>query len=114
MRNIRQRRKSKEINGRLNRWSFRKFQSRVEYKAKLVGLNVVYVKAKGTLSLCPSGYRLMKCSKCGLEEDRDVIAVRKLLQKQIDVLSSTVQGESPSMKRGGKTSVTEVNARSER
>ncbi|MBS7614090.1 IS200/IS605 family accessory protein TnpB-related protein, partial [Candidatus Bathyarchaeota archaeon] len=71
LRNIRQRRKSKEINGRLNRWSFRKFQSRVEYKAKLVGLNVVYVKAKGTLSLCPSGYRLMKCSKCGLE-DRDV------------------------------------------
>jgi putative transposase len=45
--------RSKELNGRLNRWSFRRFQRIVEYKAKLAGLNVVYVDAKGTSSLCP-------------------------------------------------------------
>jgi len=44
---------SKELNGRLNRWSFRKLQEIMEYKAKLAGLNVVYVDARGTSSLCP-------------------------------------------------------------
>jgi putative transposase len=82
---------SKQMNGRLHRWSFRKLQSVVEYKAKLNGLTVVYVDARGTSSLCPEcgvklrrslrGYRLMRCPKCGMEEDRDVIAVRNLLLK---------------------------------
>jgi putative transposase len=74
--NIRKRiRRSKAINGRLNRWSFRKLQEIIEYKAKLAGLNVTYVNAKGTSSLCPicggrlspNGYRQMKCKKCGLK-----------------------------------------------
>jgi len=52
--NMRKRiRYSKELNGRLNRWSFRKLQEITEYKAKLAGLNVVYVDARGTSSLCP-------------------------------------------------------------
>jgi putative transposase len=102
---------SKAMNGRLNRWSFRKFQEIVEYKAKLTGLNVIYVNARGTSSLCPicggrlspNGYRQMKCSVCGLRQDRDVIAVRNLLRRyQIDVGSSPVHPKSPLMKRGGK------------
>jgi len=110
--NIRKKiRRSRELNGRLNRWSFRKLQSIIEYKARLASLNVKYVDAKGTSSLCPTcggklspnGYRLMKCLSCGLEEDRDVIAVKNLLRKhQIDVPSSSVQGESPPMIGGGK------------
>jgi len=52
--NIRKRtRRSKELNGRLNRWSFRKLQNIIEYKAKLVGLNVNYVNAKGNLKPVP-------------------------------------------------------------
>ncbi|MBS7611483.1 transposase [Candidatus Bathyarchaeota archaeon] len=90
LKNIRQKKKSKELNGRLNRWSFRRLQAIIEYKAELAGMNVIYVKAQGTSSLCPicrvklspRGYRMMKCSKCGLEEDRDAIAVRNLLQKR--------------------------------
>jgi putative transposase len=47
-------------------------------------LKITYVDAKGTSSLCPicgeklspNGCRQMKCSECGLEEDRDVIAVK--------------------------------------
>gem|GEM_PF-5128256 len=51
----------------------------------------------------PLGYRLMKCPRCGLEEDRDIVAVKNLLQRiQIDVPASTVHGESPPMKGGGK------------
>jgi putative transposase len=110
--NIRKRiRRSKAINGRLNRWSFRKLQKIIDYKARVAGLNVTYVNAKGTSSLCPicggkispNGYRLMKCLSCGLEEDRDVIAVRNLLHKyQTDVGASPVHPESPPMKGGGK------------
>jgi len=74
--------RSKAINGRLNRWSFRKFQNIVDYKARLAGLNVKYIEADYTSSLCPvcgeklspNGYRQMKCGKCRLEEDGDVIA----------------------------------------
>jgi putative transposase len=110
--NIRRRiRRSKAINGRLNRWSFRKLQEIIEYKAKLAGLNVTYVNAKGTSILCPicggrlspNGYRQMKCKKCGLKQDRDIIAVRNLLHRcQIDVGASPVHPESPPMIGGGK------------
>ncbi len=62
----------KAINGRLSRWSFRKLQNVIGYKAKLAGLNVKYVDAKGTSSLCPvcgvklslNGHRLMRCPVC--------------------------------------------------
>jgi putative transposase len=103
--------RSRAMNGRLNRWSFRKLQKIIEYKAKLAGLNVTYVNAKGTSSLCPTcgeklspnGHRLVKCPSCGTEEDRDVIAVRNLLKRyQMDVGASTVHPEGPPMKGGGK------------
>jgi len=95
LKNIRKKnRGSKAINGRLNRWSFRKLQKIIEYKAKLAELNVVYVDARETSSLCPTcggklspnGYRQMKCRKCNLEQDRDVMAVKNLLRRyQMDV-----------------------------
>lgn len=97
--------RSKATNGRLNRWGFRKLQRIVEYKAKLAGLNVVYVDAKGTSSLCPvcggrlspNGHRRLKCG-CGLEEDRDVIAVKNLLRRyRMDVRASPVHPEGPPM-----------------
>jgi putative transposase len=54
LKNIRKKEKrSKAMNGRLNRWSFRKFQEIIEYKAKLAGLNVKYIDARWTSSLCP-------------------------------------------------------------
>jgi IS605 OrfB family transposase len=97
--NMRKRvRRSKAVNGRLNRWSFRKLQ---EYEVKLAGLNVTY--AEGASSLCPTcgeklspnGYRRLKCSRCGLEEDRDIIAVKNLLHRyQMDIGASSVHPES--------------------
>jgi putative transposase len=105
--NMRKRiRHSKAINGRLNRWSFRKLQEIMEYKAKLAGLNVTYVNARGTSSLCPicggklslNGYRRLKCSRCELEEDRDIIAVKNLLKRyKMNVGASPVHPESPPM-----------------
>ncbi len=111
---------SKELNGRLNRWSFRKFQQILEYKAKLNGIKVVYVNPHKTSSLCPicgrklspNGQRLLKC-KCGLVADRDVIGswnirLRGLELLKIDV-GSSVPPESPSMKpETGRLSATNV------
>jgi len=112
LKNIREKKKRiKAMNGRLNRWSFRRLQNIIEYKARLSGLMVVYLNAKGTSSLCPicgeklspNGYRRMRCPTCRLEEDRDIIAVKNLLQRyQIDVGASTVHPESPPMTGGGK------------
>jgi putative transposase len=74
--NIRKRiKRSKAVNGRLNRWSFRRLQKIIEYKARLSGLMVVYLNAKDTSSLCPicgeklspNGYRRMRCLRCGME-----------------------------------------------
>ena len=109
--NNKKKRGSKAINGRLNRWGFRKLQSNIEYKAKLTGLNVKYVDANETSSLCPicggrlspNGYRQMVCPTCVLEEDRDVITVKNLLHKhQRDVGASPVHPKSPPMTGGGR------------
>ena len=54
LKNIRRRiKRTKELNGRLHRWSFRKLQFIIEYKAKLNGINVIYVNPKSTSSYCP-------------------------------------------------------------
>ncbi|MGC8937123.1 MAG: zinc ribbon domain-containing protein, partial [Candidatus Methanomethylicaceae archaeon] len=102
------RKRSRALNGRLNRWSFRKLQSTIEYKAKLAGLNIMLkLRARRACAqdagLSPGGYRLMRCPECGLEGDRDKIAVLNLLQEyQRNVPASTVHGESLPMTRGGK------------
>jgi len=109
IKNIRRRiRYSKALNGRL----IRRFQKILEYKARLAGFRVVYVDPRGTSSLCPicgeklspNGYRRVRCPRCGLEENRDVLAVRNLLGRyQMYVGTSPVHPESPPMKGGGKT-----------
>ena len=79
----------RQMNRRLHTWNFRRLQFYVEYKAKLEGLPVVYVSPKGTSSLCPvcggkliasNGHRLMKCRKCGYENDRDVTVCLNMLR----------------------------------
>jgi len=82
---------SEELNGRLHRWSYGRFQRMLEYQAKLHGLNVKYIDPKNTSSICPvcggklnpspNGRRLRRCRRCGLEEDRDVIAVKNLIRR---------------------------------
>jgi putative transposase len=79
----------RKLNRRLHSWNFRKLQFYIEYKAKLEGLPVTYVNPKGTSTLCPicgekviasNGHRLMKCRKCGYENDRDVTACLNMLR----------------------------------
>jgi putative transposase len=82
---------SRELNGRIHRWSYSRFQRILECQAKLCGLHVKYIDPRRTSRTCPvcgselkessNGHRLMRCQKCGLEEDRDVVAVRNLTRR---------------------------------
>ncbi|MBP1912839.1 RNA-guided endonuclease InsQ/TnpB family protein [Thermococcus stetteri] len=100
---------SAEMNGRLHRWSFRKLQSIIEYKAKLKGINVVFVNPAHTSSLCPvcggklspNGHRVMKCSNCGFEADRDVVGSWNISLRALKMWGVTVPPESQPMKTGG-------------
>ena len=74
---------SRELNGRIHCWSYKRFQQILEYQVRLHGLNVKYVNPAYTSKIClvcegeleesSNGRRLRKCQRCGLEEDRDVI-----------------------------------------
>jgi putative transposase len=44
---------SRELSGRIHRWSYRKFHRILEYQAKPHGLNVRYVDPAYNSSLCP-------------------------------------------------------------
>ncbi|RLE29134.1 transposase [Candidatus Acetothermia bacterium] len=101
---------SKELNGRLHRWSFRKFQQILEYKAKLNGIEVIYVNPHKTSSLCPicgrklspNGHRLLKCG-CGLIADRDVVGSWNIRLRSLKIdVGSSVPPESQPMSGGWK------------
>ncbi len=108
---------SAEMNGRLHRWSFRKLQSIIEYKAKLKGVRVVFVNPAYTSSLCPvcggklspNGGRVLKCSNCGFEGDRDVVGSWNIRLKALKMWGVSVPPESPTMKMGvGKVSRNDI------
>jgi len=100
---------STEMNGRLHRWSFRKLQSIIEYKAKLKGVKVVFVNPAFTSSLCPvcggktspNGCRVLKCKKCGFEADRDVVGSWNIRLKALKMWGVPVPPESHPMKPRG-------------
>ena len=99
---------SVEMNGRLHRWSFRKLQSIIEYKAKLKGVKVLFVDPAHTSSLCPicggklspNGRRVLKC-ECGFEADRDVVGSWNIRLRALKMWGVSVPPESPPMKTGG-------------
>jgi putative transposase len=90
---------SRELDGRIHRWGYRRFHRILEYQAKLHGLNVKYVDPTYTSKICPvcggeleessNGRRLRKCQRCSLEEDRDVIAVKNLVKRYYEECMNT-------------------------
>ena len=100
---------SRKVNGRLHRWSFRRLQSIIEYKAKLKGVNVLFVNPAHTSSLCPvcggklnpNRHRVLKCSNCGFEADRDVIGSWNVRLRGLKMWGVSVPPESQPMKMGG-------------
>ena len=82
----RKERANKEIRRRLCKWDARAFQFMLSYKAKWLGLPVVFVDPAYTSKTCPvcsgrlTAYRdrSMKCRDCGLVVDRDEAAALNL------------------------------------
>jgi transposase len=60
-----------------------------------LGVPVIPVEPEYTSSICPNcgsrlrenGYRRFKCPKCGLEEDRDGIAVLDIEKRALELLN---------------------------
>ena len=92
--------KSRDLNRKLSKWNARMFQFMLEYKLKWLGLPVKYINPKNSSKTCPlcsgrmAAYkdRLMRCEKCGLISDRDVVAV---LNIQMWGSGVTPKGDEP-------------------
>ncbi|MGC8935798.1 MAG: RNA-guided endonuclease InsQ/TnpB family protein, partial [Candidatus Methanomethylicaceae archaeon] len=83
--------RSRNQNRRLSKWNARTFQLMLEYKLKWLELPVKFVSPKNSSKTCPlcSGSmatyegRLMRCEKCNLILDRDVVAVINLKMRGV-------------------------------
>jgi len=88
LKNIKRRilRNRRDVNNKLSKWNARTFQFMLSYKLIWMGIPVRYVNPANTSRTCPLcsgsmaayGGRSMKCKKCGLILDRDVVAVLNL------------------------------------
>jgi IS605 OrfB family transposase len=74
--------------------SYRKLSFWIDWQCEKLGIPVVPVEPEQTSSICPScssrlrgiGYRRLKCPRCGLEEDRDRIAVLNIERRTLEQL----------------------------
>lgn len=82
---------SRNTNRKLSKWDARTFQFMLEYKLKWLGLPVNYVNPRNSSKTCPlcsgsmASYegRLMKCERCNLIADRDIVAVLNLQMRGV-------------------------------
>jgi len=78
--------------------SYRKLGFWIDWQAEKHGVPVVIVEPKGTSSACPkcsselkeSGYRALKCVKCGFEADRDTTAVLNIERKALSKMGGSL------------------------
>ena len=74
--------------------SYRKLALWIDWQCEKLGVPVVPVEPEYTSSTCPNcgsrlrenGYRRLKCLKCGLEEDRDRVAVLNIEKRALGLL----------------------------
>jgi IS605 OrfB family transposase len=75
--------------------SYRKLSFWIDWQCEKLGVPIIPVEPKHTSSICPScssrlrenGYRRLKCPRCGLEEDRDRIAVLNIEKRGLELLN---------------------------
>jgi putative transposase len=76
--------------------SWSAFQNYVEYKCQKFGKQFVKVDPKGTSQTCICGHivpkdlsvRVHRCPRCGLEEDRDVVSAKLILERGLKILTA--------------------------
>lgn len=103
--------------GRLNSWSFRELQRRIEYKARCEGIPVLYVKPHGTSSKClkcgskmiPEEGRMLRCTLCGFTVDRDVNAARNILARGLRFKPDALPSEAMVKERVALTPILKVD-----
>lgn len=86
-----------EYRFKLNTWTFRAFQTQIEYKAKREGLQVMYVNARGTSAKCSicddkmfvKEGRMLYCARCKRIIDRDQNAAINVMKRGSEKLFST-------------------------
>ena len=74
--------------------SYRKLSFWIDWQCEKLGVPVIPVEPEHTSSICPNcssrlmenGYRQLKCPGCGLEEDRDRIAVLNIEKRALEQL----------------------------
>jgi len=78
--------------------SYRRLDYWIDWQAQKHGVKMIVVDPAYTSSECPicgsrmveSGYRKMKCSACGFEADRDVIAVMNIEKKALKQMGGSL------------------------
>jgi putative transposase len=74
--------------------SYRKLSFWIDWQCEKLGVPIIPVEPKQTSSTCPNcssrlkgnGYRRLKCPRCGLEEDRDRVAVLNIEKRALEQL----------------------------
>jgi transposase, IS605 OrfB family, central region len=74
--------------------SYRKLSFWIDWQCEKLGVPIIPVEPEQTSSICPNcssrlkgiGYRRLKCPRCGLEEDRDRIAVLNIEKRALGLL----------------------------
>jgi len=83
--------------------SYRRFDYWIDWQAQKHGVRTVIIDPAYTSSECPicgsrmveSGHRKMKCSVCGFEADRDVIAVLNIEKKALKQMGGSLITPTP-------------------
>nr|WP_277346523.1 zinc ribbon domain-containing protein [Acidianus sulfidivorans] len=112
---------SKNYRDKLYLMQYRRVQEWIQQQAMKRGMKVIFVDAKYSSQTCPkcgskmteSGYRTLKCEKCGFEENRDYIAVMNLYGRGSLSLSTASQRRDVSPNRLGEPSPFRAGRKSE-
>ena len=83
----------KKTNQKLHQWCFSRFRRMIEYKARLLGMEVVLINEAYTSQTCPAcgtrkkpKGRTYQCKSCGLEAHRDAVGAINIRKKYLDKL----------------------------
>jgi len=77
---------------------YRRLEYWIDWQAEKHGAPVIIIDPKGTSATCPkcgsklteNGYRVLRCTKCGFEADRDTIAVLNIEKRAISKMGGSL------------------------
>ena len=83
---------------RLLMLSYRKLEFWIDWQTEKHGVPIIVIEPNGTSSICPncgsklkeSNRRIMKCVNCGLEDDRDSIAILNIEKKALSKIGGSL------------------------